>query len=133
MLRTKWFHRVQHWLRYPLGPSGRWAKRSEAVRPPHCVRLSLEELEPRVVLSTTDITPPSFQQAALALYINGFELGFDQFSQIAMQNLQPSIAFYTPYAQPFAQLLVLAGANAGAGALSQFTSTFGPGAIDLLP
>lgn len=98
------------------------------------VRMTLEELEPRVALSTTDATPPpSFQQAAVALYIDGFELGFAQFSQLAMQNLQPSIDFYSPYAQPFSQLLVLAGANAGTNAVNQFTSTFGPGAIDLLP
>jgi hypothetical protein len=129
-----WFHLIPRWLRDPRAPGGRVAERPEAVRAPRSVRMSLEELEPRVVLSTTDATPPpSFQQAAVALYIGGFELGFAQFSQLAMQSLQPSIAFYSPYAEPFAQLLVLAGANAGTDALNQFTSTFGPGAIDLLP
>ena len=103
-------------------------------RPPRRVRLSLEELEPRVVLSTTGVTPPpAFQQAAISLYIDGFELGFDQLSPLAIENLQPSIAYYTPYAQPFSQLLVLAGARAGADAHSSFVSTNGPGAIDLLP
>jgi hypothetical protein len=126
MLRTQWFHRVQRWLRDPRGPSGRITKQSEADRPPHRVHLSLEELEPRVVLSTTDATPPpSFQQAAIRLYIDGLELGFDQFSPLALQILQSSIAFYTPYAQPFSQLLVLAGASAGVEALNHFTSISG--------
>ena len=121
------------WLCGPCEPSGRVTKRSEAAHPLQRVRLSLEELEQRVVLSTTVVTPPSFQQAALALYIDGYRLGFAQFSQLANQNLQPNIAFYTPYAQPLSLMLVLAGARAGTAAINQFTSTYGSGAIDLLP
>lgn len=132
MLRKGWASLIQRWLRDSHSPSGRIAEWLEAVPLPRSVRPSLEELEPRVVLSTTDATlPPSFQQAAVALYSDGFELGFGQFSPLVMQNLQPSIDFYTPYAQPFALLLEFAGASAGSNALNQFTSTLASGAIDL--
>jgi hypothetical protein len=96
-------------------------------------------LEPRVVLSATAIAPPSFQQAAFSLYLDGIQLALSNVSAAAQaetflsgkpdysptllaqaqffgypnpSQLQANIAFNTPYAQPFSTFLVLAGASA---------------------
>jgi hypothetical protein len=85
--------------------------------------LALEELEPRVVLSTTDMTPPpTFFQAALALYIDGAQLVVNQEfggisinggpSTVLFPGAQANIAFNAPYAGPFAFFFVLAGESA---------------------
>jgi hypothetical protein len=123
MIRTVWSHLRQRWLSGRREPRGQIAERPAAARPSRHVRLSLEELEPRVVLSTTDMTPPpSFQQAALSLYIDGAQLVLNQdfggisinggASTVLFPGAQANIAFNTPYAQPFSQFFVLAGASA---------------------
>jgi len=110
------------------------AERPAAARPSRHVRLSLEELEPRVVLSTTDVTPPpSFAQAALSLYIDGAELVLNQNlggistnggpSTVFFPGAQANIAFNTPYAQPFSEFFVLAGASAALESIANFNAS----------
>ncbi|HEY7326425.1 MAG TPA: hypothetical protein VH592_02215 [Gemmataceae bacterium] len=81
----------------------------------------LEQLEAREVPTSVAATPPTFPQAAISLYEDGFQLGYNplnlSLATATSDALYADIAFNTPYAQPFAALFVMAGEIAGRTAL----------------
>jgi hypothetical protein len=81
--------------------------------------------------------PPSFFEAAITLFIDGAELleyerGFSAFFDLTALNA--SIAYYSPYAGPFASFFVLAGEVAVAGQLQVNDQAVAntPGGVDYL-
>jgi hypothetical protein len=79
------------------------------------VTLNLEALEerwlPNGAFAAPSTPPPSFIQAATALYLDGYMEGLDPFfdPQNVPAAINANIAYYSPYAGPFAPLFVLAG------------------------
>lgn len=69
------------------------------------------------------VAPPSFTQAAISLYQDGYQLGYNPLLAFANNTaVQADIALNTPYAQPFASLFVLAAEMAGHSAFSNIYS-----------
>jgi hypothetical protein len=81
----------------------------------------LEQLEAREEPTSTADTPPTFPQAAISLYEDGFQLGYNPLNPLLgtarSDALHANIASNTPYAQPFAALFVMAVEIAGRTAL----------------
>src|SRR5574340_1665071 len=79
------------------------------------VTLNLEALEerwlPNGTIAATATPPPSFIQAATALYMDGYAEGVEPFfsPQDIPDSVKASIAYYSPYVGPFAPFFVLAG------------------------
>ena len=95
---------------------------------PSC-KLTLEALEDRLMPTVTPMSPsappPSFTQAASALYFDGASVLVAELGGFYQQNIvsaNASIAYYSPYAQPFSPYLVWAGEMAMAQALRTLNS-----------
>ncbi len=100
---------------------------------PSC-KLMLETLEDRLTPTATPISlatpapspPPSFTQAAVALYFDGASLLVAELGGTYRQNFasaNASIAYYSPYAEPFSLYFVWAGEAAMAQALQALHSS----------
>jgi hypothetical protein len=121
MIRHLFSNLVSSWFTGLRRSYRRIPPRQTGCRPPRHVHLMLEQLEARVVPTSAAVAPPSFTQAAISLYEDGFQLGYNPFNLLSgaatSDALHADIASNTPYAQPFAALFVMAGEIAGRTAL----------------
>lgn len=92
-------------------------------------KLMLEALEDRLMPTAAPMgtsAPPSLTQAASALFFDGASVLVAQLGGFYQQNLasaNTSIAYYSPYAEPFSPYLVWAGERAMAQALQALHSS----------
>jgi hypothetical protein len=92
-------------------PGKRWFRfltPSRCPREPRRIRLHLEELEPRLALSTTPM-PPTVFQAAQTLFFDGANLVVNNVTFQPNNAVLASIAANSPTVGPLAPLVVLAG------------------------